>query len=113
MDFCWLSWLFNFVEHASFEVAYARLEVGVDGSMVQSDGISCVFTDRSFDGFSFFIGRISASVLGSLSELSSHVNRSFHEGRDFFLNPVEPVAMGSSYVKVGKESVPIARKMLE
>ena len=113
MDFRWLSWLFNFVEHARFVAGYARLEVVFDGSMIHSNDILCGFTSSSFGGFFFSIGRILALVLGFLLELSSHANRSFHEVCNFLLNPVEHAAVRSSYVEVGKESVPVARKTSE
>ena len=94
--------MFNFVEHASFEVAYVRLEVDFDGVPIASDDCSCSITDYSFDGLSFFVGKM--LVLGSQSCNFFHVDCvKLFPGR-------EVTAVRSSDVYVGKKLVPVAHR---
>ena len=86
--------MFDFVEHANFEVAYARLEVNFYGLMVESDDGLCLLADCFFDGLSFFVGKM--SVLGSQGCSFFHVDRV-----KFFL-VMEVMAMRSSDVEVGE-----------
>ena len=102
LDFCWLSRLFDFVEHANFEVVYARLEVDFDGFMVESDDHSLVLIFVFFEEFYFSISRFSALVLGSLLEQGSHVNHLFHVACIHLFHPVELDSVRSSDVEVGE-----------
>ena len=97
-----LLWLLNFVEHVSFEVACARLEVDFDSFMVESDDGLCLLFIVFFEEFYFSIGRFSALVLGSLSEQGSHVKHLFHVARIHLFHPVELDSVRSSDVEVGE-----------
>ena len=83
-----LSWLFNLVEHASFAVVYARRDVVVSGFLILSDGYYCEPFNLLFE-----VSDV-VTMLGS----DSHVHHFIHVGHEILFNPVDCVAMRSSYV---------------
>ena len=94
--------LFDLVEHASFEVAYARLEVVFNGFMVVPDDFRSLLNLAFVEEFYFSICRFSALVLDSLSEQGSHVKHLVQVECICLFSPVELDSARSSDVEVGK-----------
>ena len=101
LDFCWLSSLFRFVEHASFEVAYTRLEEDFDGVPIVSDDCSCLFCNLLIKVSLLIV------ITGAMLVLDAYVHHSLRLGCQNLFLVMEVTAVRSSNVDVGEELVPV------